>query len=62
MIISVSFVVILGAVVLLCLRYGRLNPLQALASVLFGFLLAQTAYAPEVRRVLQAIFHVLFGT
>ncbi|MBO3752358.1 hypothetical protein J5X84_40395 [Streptosporangiaceae bacterium NEAU-GS5] len=59
--ISVSLVVLLGAVVVLALRYTMLRLWQALICVLFGFYLSQTAAAPQVRTLISTIVTAVSG-
>jgi hypothetical protein len=55
MTVSIPLVVILGLVVLLAWRYMGLRPWQAITCLLFGFFLAATTAAPEIRQLVAAI-------
>ncbi|MFF4771416.1 hypothetical protein ACFY05_01000 [Microtetraspora fusca] len=61
MVISVSLVVLLGAAMFLALRYTRLRIWHAAVCVLFGFYLAETVAAPEVRRLVSVIVAAISG-
>jgi hypothetical protein len=53
--VSVPLVVILAAVVWLAWRYMGLRVWHAAVCLLFGFFLAATSAAPEIRRLVAAI-------
>ena len=53
--VSVPLVVILGAVVFVTCRYMGLRIWQAVLCLLFGFFIAATAAAPEIRNLVTAI-------
>ncbi|MFI9556126.1 hypothetical protein [Nonomuraea endophytica] len=57
--ISVPIVVVLGVAVIIALRYLGLRLWQAIVCALFGFLLAATAVAPEVRNVLRGLLELI---
>ena len=57
--ISISLVLLLGAAVALAWRYTGLKPWQAAICVLFGFYLAQTTAAPEVRHLITSLVNAL---
>ncbi|MBO3752103.1 hypothetical protein J5X84_39080 [Streptosporangiaceae bacterium NEAU-GS5] len=59
--ISVSVVLLLGALVVLALRYTRLALWHAAVCVLFGFYLSKTAADPEVRGLISAIARTISG-
>jgi uncharacterized membrane protein len=61
LIISVSAVVLLGALVWLLIRYAGLRVWQALVCALFGFFVASTAAAPQIRAAINAVVGVLAG-
>ena len=61
MAISVSPVLVLGVVVWLLHRYAGLKPWHGFICVLFGFYLATTSLAPEIRTTVTAIIHALTG-
>ena len=61
MAISVSLVVVLGVVVWLLHRCAGLKPWHGFICVLFGFYLATTSLAPEIRTTVTAIIHALTG-
>jgi hypothetical protein len=53
--VSVPLVAILGAVVFVACRYMGLRVWQAILCLLFGFFIAATAAAPEIRDLVTAI-------
>ena len=53
--VSVPLVVILGAAVLLAWRYMGLRVWMAIVCLLFGFFLAATDAAPQIRQLVAAI-------
>jgi hypothetical protein len=55
--VSVPLVVILGAVVVLAWRYMGLRVWMATVCLLFGFFLAATSAAPQIRQLVAAIVH-----
>ncbi|GAA3950234.1 hypothetical protein GCM10023085_36030 [Actinomadura viridis] len=57
--VSVPLVVILGAVVWLAWRYMGLRAWHIAVCLLFGFFLAATSAAPEIRRLVTALVQVL---
>jgi hypothetical protein len=59
MTISVPLVVILGLIVFVAWRYMGLRVWHAIACLLFGFLLAATAAAPEVRNLITGLVNWL---
>ena len=61
MAISVSLVLVLGVVVWLLYRYAGLKVWHGVICVLFGFFLATTSFAPEIRTTVTAIIHALTG-
>lgn len=61
MAISVSLVLVLGVVVWLLHRYAGLKVWHGFVCVLFGFYLATTSLAPEIRTIVTAIIHALTG-
>jgi uncharacterized membrane protein len=60
-IVSVSAVVLLGALVWLLIRYAGLRAWQALVAALFGFFLASTAAAPQIRAAIHGALRILSG-
>lgn len=52
MTVSIPLVVIFGVLVFLANRYMGLRAWQAAAALIFGFLLAATTIAPEIRSLL----------
>jgi hypothetical protein len=60
--VSVPLVVILGAIVALAWRYMGLRVWMAIVCLLFGFFLAATSAAPEIRRLVAAIVHAFTGS
>ncbi|MGI5168201.1 hypothetical protein ACQEU3_28020 [Spirillospora sp. CA-253888] len=61
MTVSVPLVAILGAVVLIAWRYMGLRAWHVLVCLLFGFFLAATSAAPEIRRLVAAIVGYMSG-
>ncbi|MBW8482262.1 hypothetical protein [Actinomadura parmotrematis] len=55
MAVSVPLVVILGALVWVAWRYMGLRASHVFVCLLFGFLLAATSAAPDIRRVIAGI-------
>ena len=60
--VSVPLVVILAAVVWLAWRYMGLRAWHAVVCLLFGFFLAATSAAPEIRRLVSAIVQSVTDT
>lgn len=61
MILSLSVVVLLGALVVVLCRYAGLRPWHAAVCALFGFFLASTSAAPYVRDGATAVARFLSG-
>lgn len=61
MVLTVSGVVLLGAVVLLFFRKDGLKPTHALVCALFGFYLAGTSVAPGIHEGGARLAHLLGG-
>ena len=61
MVISLSLVLVLGVMVWLLYRYAGLKVWHGVICVLFGFFLATTSFAPEIRTTVTAIIHALTG-
>ncbi len=61
MAISVSLVLVLGVAVWLLHRYAGLKVWHGVICGLFGFFLATTSFAPEIRTTVTAIIHALTG-
>ena len=61
MAISLSLVLVLGVVVWLLHRYGGLKPWHGFICVMFGFFLATSSLAPEIRTTVTAIIRALTG-
>jgi len=59
--ITLSLVVILGAGVTFLVRYMDLRVWHALVCIAFGFCLAATTLAPQIRQVIQGITRSLSG-
>ncbi|MFI6540269.1 hypothetical protein ACIBHY_47965 [Nonomuraea sp. NPDC050547] len=59
MTITIPLVVLLGVVVFIGLRYLGLRLWQAIVSVVFGFLLAATAVAPDIQHVLSGLLDLI---
>lgn len=62
MTVSIPLVVILGVVVVLAWRYMGLRAWQAVFCLLFGFFLAATTAAPEIRQLVIALVQGLTGS
>lgn len=61
MVLSLSVVVLLGAVVLVLCRYAGLRTRHAVACTLFGFFLASTSAAPYISDNIRALARLLSG-
>lgn len=61
MIVPVSAVVLFGVLVGLLVRYAGLKIWHALIAALFGFFVASTTAAPQIRAELTSIIRVLSG-
>ena len=61
MAISLSLALVLGVVVWLLQRYAGLKAWHGVICVLFGFFLAATSFAPEIRTTVTAIIRALSG-
>ncbi|WP_157253265.1 hypothetical protein [Nonomuraea typhae] len=59
--VSVPLVLLVGVVVLIAWRYLGMKLWHAIAALLFGFLLAATALAPDIRRVIRAVLGWITG-
>jgi len=55
MTVSVPLVAIFGVLVFLAYRYMGLRAWQAIVALIFGFLLAATTVAPEIRSLLAGL-------
>jgi hypothetical protein len=60
-IVPVSAVVLTGLLVVLLVRYAGLKFWHALIAALFGFFVASTTVAPQVRAALTSVINVLSG-
>lgn len=61
MAISLSLVLVLGIAVWVLHKYAGLKVWHGMICVLFGFYLATSTLAPEIRSTLTAIIHALTG-
>jgi len=61
MAIPLSLVLVLGIAVWLLHKYAGLKPWHGLICVLFGFYLATSTLAPEIRTTVAAIISALTG-
>jgi hypothetical protein len=61
MTISIPLVVVLGAVAFVAWRYMGLRVWHALICLLFGFFLAATSAAPEIRHLVAALVRWAHG-
>lgn len=55
MAISLSFVVLLGVVLVVMIRSGAIKPVPAIVAALFGFFLASTGVAPTIQRLMDSL-------
>ncbi|TYB56816.1 hypothetical protein FXF51_42685 [Nonomuraea sp. PA05] len=60
--VSIPLVVLLALVVLVALRFLKLRMWMALVCIVFGFLLAATALAPDINRAIRALLSWLTGS
>jgi hypothetical protein len=61
MAISLSLVVVLGIAVWVMYRYGGLKLWHAVVCILFGFYLAATAAAPQIRNLVGSVVAAISG-
>ena len=61
MVVSLSAVLLLGAVVFLLWRYAGLRPWHGIICALLGFYLASSSAAPYIRDSSRAVVHWLSG-
>ncbi|MFI6735611.1 hypothetical protein ACIBI9_22045 [Nonomuraea sp. NPDC050451] len=61
MTVTIPLVLVVGAVVFIAWRYLGLRWWHALICLLFGFLLAATTLAPDIRTVIQAALSWITG-
>jgi F0F1-type ATP synthase assembly protein I len=61
MAIPLSLVLVLGIAVWLLHKYAGLKPLHGVICVLFGFYLATSTLAPEIRTTVTAVINALTG-
>jgi hypothetical protein len=61
MAISLSFVLVLAVAVWVLHRYAGLKVWHGVICILFGFYLATSTLAPEIRTTLTAVIHALTG-
>jgi hypothetical protein len=59
MTVSIPLVVIFGILLFFAYRYMGLRAWHAIVALIFGFLLAATAAAPEIRSLLVGLAHWL---
>lgn len=60
--VTVPLVVLLGVAVLVAVRFLKLRLWMAAVCVVFGFLLAATALAPDIRRLVSVALSWLTGS
>jgi hypothetical protein len=60
--VQIPLVVILGAIGLLAWRYMGLRVWMAIVCALFGFYLAATSFAPDIRRLVVAVVRAITGS
>ena len=61
MAISISLIALLGVAVLALYKFAGLKLWHGLACILFGFYLASSSFAPEIRTTVTSIIHALTG-
>ncbi|HEY1919984.1 MAG TPA: hypothetical protein VGH27_30800 [Streptosporangiaceae bacterium] len=61
MVITISLVFVLGAAVWVLHKYAGLKVWHGVLCVLFGFYLATSSLAPDIRTTVTAIIHALTG-
>jgi hypothetical protein len=59
--ITVSLVVVLGVVVWILHKYAGMKVWHGVLCVLFGFYLATSSFAPDIRTTVTALIHALTG-
>jgi hypothetical protein len=59
--ISISLIALLAGAVWLLYRFAALKLWHALVCILFGFYLASSSVAPEIRTTVTSIIHALTG-
>lgn len=59
MAVSLSVLAILGAAVFVLCRYAGLRFFHAAVCILFGFLLAASSFAPEIRKLISSLARLL---
>jgi ABC-type phosphate transport system auxiliary subunit len=60
--VSVPLVAILGVIVFIAWRFMGLRVWMAIVCLLFGFFLATTSAAPDIRRLVPAIVRAMTGS
>ena len=61
MAISISLVLVLGIAVWMLHKYAGMKVWHGVVCALFGFYLAASSFAPEIRTTMIAIIHALSG-
>ena len=61
MAISISLIALLAVAVSLLYKFAGLKPWHGLVCILFGFYLASSSVAPEIRTTVTSIIHALTG-
>jgi hypothetical protein len=59
MALSISFVLVLGILVVVLIRAKTVKPGPAIVCVLFGFFLASTSMAPNITRFITSIANMI---
>jgi hypothetical protein len=59
--VSISLVVLLAVAVLALYKFASLKLWHGLVCILFGFYLASSSVAPEIRTTVTSIIHALTG-
>lgn len=61
MVVSISLLLVLGAAVWILHRYAGMRLWHGVICVLFGFFLASSSFAPQVRNIVTGIIAVISG-
>jgi hypothetical protein len=59
--VSISLIALLGVAVLALYKFAGLKLWHGLVCILFGFYLASSSVAPEIRTTVTSIIHALTG-
>lgn len=61
MAVSISILLVLGVAVWILHRYAGMKLLHGVICILFGFFLATSSFAPEVRKIVTGIIAAISG-